>query len=357
MGTVDVFTAARSQAIEDAAIVDGYINGSGHLILVQHNGTEIDAGDALLAVPPASTSQAGYVELATTAEADAHTDAERAVTPASLVNYDARLDALEVDSGTTVKMLAANSILETATPPAAYPLGISMLNIDSPIPAWSPAQYGLVITYRYGPYRNVQYFHQDPASGNNVWIRGYHSVSGWTAWTRLATPADSSTMGITGEIKMWSAASAPTGWMLCEGGAISRTTYAALFALLGTNYGAGDGSTTFNVPDMRGRVPVGFDTTQTEFNTRGKTGGEKTHVLTTAEMPSHNHQVGVDTSNGWASSHPQALTKGASGFVAGTGSDRPANSYAASAMLQATGGGGAHNVLQPYMTVKYIIKL
>ena len=62
-----------------------------------------------------------------------------------------------------------------------------------------------------------------------------------------------------GAILAYSGASAPTGWVLCDGAAISRTTYATLFANIGTNFGAGDGSTTFNVPDLRGRVLVGKD--------------------------------------------------------------------------------------------------
>jgi microcystin-dependent protein len=73
------------------------------------------------------------------------------------------------------------------------------------------------------------------------------------------------------------------------GQAVSRTTYSGLFALLGTSYGAGDGTTTFNIPDYRGRTLVGHDASQPEFDVLGETGGAKTHTLTTAQMPSHTH--------------------------------------------------------------------
>jgi microcystin-dependent protein len=62
---------------------------------------------------------------------------------------------------------------------------------------------------------------------------------------------------MTGEVRMWSGATTPSGWMACNGSAISRSNYLDLFAILGTTYGAGDGSSTFNIPDMRGRVAVG----------------------------------------------------------------------------------------------------
>jgi microcystin-dependent protein len=93
----------------------------------------------------------------------------------------------------------------------------------------------------------------------------------------------------TGIVNMYAGAVAPAGWLLCDGTAISRTTYAALFAVIGTTYGAGDGSTTFNVPNLKGRVGVGVDTAQTEFAARGQTGGEKAHTLSITEMPSHTH--------------------------------------------------------------------
>jgi len=64
---------------------------------------------------------------------------------------------------------------------------------------------------------------------------------------------------ITGEGKLWFTGTAPTGWLLCDGTAVSRTTYASLFAVIGTTFGTGDDSTTFNVPDFRGRVPAGPD--------------------------------------------------------------------------------------------------
>jgi len=361
MGTVDVFTAARSQAIEDTAIIDGYINGSGHLILVQHNGTEIDAGDALLAVPPASTTQSGYVELATTAEADAHTDTTRAVTPASLVNYDARLDTLEAFPALS-RVTQISAPAETALP-SAYPVGVSVTYVGTGSGWAVNGGFGSIITVNQTNDRCVQTFYA--ANGGTVlansWFRTHHTSTGgggWTAWQRVTTQGNSDSQGMTGEIRIWAAASAPSGWALCEGQAISRTTFAALFALLGTNYGAGDGSSTFNVPDMRGRVPVGFDSTQTEFDTRGKTGGEKTHLLTSAEMPSHTH---TQNSHAHSIQGNGALTDGSPGTLYQIQNGtfygfRTAGTNAATATNQNTGGGGAHNNIQPYNTVKYIIK-
>src|SRR5690242_494962 len=76
-------------------------------------------------------------------------------------------------------------------------------------------------------------------------------------------PAAVDTTGDTtpaGVLAMFGAASAPTGWLLCDGTAVSRATYATLFGVIGTTYGTGDGSTTFNLPDFRGRVPAGKGT-------------------------------------------------------------------------------------------------
>ena len=78
-----------------------------------------------------------------------------------------------------------------------------------------------------------------------------------------------------GTILQWPSNTAPANWVFCDGSALSRTAYASLFAAIGTSYGAGDGSTTFNVPDFRGKFPVG-KSTDTEFNTLGETGGSKT---------------------------------------------------------------------------------
>jgi hypothetical protein len=100
VATVTGLTADRMAAIEAASVVDGYIDGSGNLILVQHDGTEINAGSTLVAVPSASTTVAGKVELATDAETTTGTDATRAVTPAGL---SAAVGTLVPDASTTVK--------------------------------------------------------------------------------------------------------------------------------------------------------------------------------------------------------------------------------------------------------------
>lgn len=98
-----------------------------------------------------------------------------------------------------------------------------------------------------------------------------------------------------GSISLWTGDADPPNWLICDGRAISRTLYPSLFAAIGTKYGIGDGSTTFNIPNLSGKAPVGKDVAQTEFSVLGKIGGEKLHVLTSAEMPAHTHTQNAHT--------------------------------------------------------------
>lgn len=90
-----------------------------------------------------------------------------------------------------------------------------------------------------------------------------------------------------GIVMPFAGSTAPQGYLLCDGSAVSRTDYADLFTAIGTTYGAGDGSTTFNLPNLSGRVVLGVS----QSHALGTTGGEATHTLTEQEMPAHSHTV------------------------------------------------------------------
>ena len=90
-----------------------------------------------------------------------------------------------------------------------------------------------------------------------------------------------------GLIYMYGGSTAPTGFLICDGSAISRTTYAALFNAIGTTYGAGDDSTTFNIPDLSGRVAIG----SSAAHAIGTNGGEESHTLLLNEIPTHSHTI------------------------------------------------------------------
>lgn len=182
---------------------------------------------------------------------------------------------------------------------------------------------------------------------------------------------------IGGGLDYWGT-SAPAGWLFAYGQAVSRTTYSALFAILGTTFGAGDGSTTFNLPDKRGRASFGKDnmggtsanriTNQSggwDGDILGASGGSEAHTLTEAQMPSHAH---TGATNSASPTNPTYIAYQSNvGVQAGSSDTAPRTASAVSIQVSGdmshthslsinnTGGSGAHNNLPPGITCNYII--
>lgn len=154
----------------------------------------------------------------------------------------------------------------------------------------------------------------------------------------------------TGTITSWSEGTIPTGFLECNGQAVSRTTYAQLFSVIGDTYGPGDGSATFNLPNLSDNVPVGKSNNKALASTGGSntvSGNISNKSLSTAQLAAHNHEYGYTQGN---VPHGLGLT--------GNGSNNRQSTTT-------TGSGSAHNhnftsgadaALQPYLTLIYIIK-
>jgi len=196
-----------------------------------------------------------------------------------------------------------------------------------------------------------------------------------------------------GAIKPWGKATAPVGYVLCDGTAISRTTYADLFAVISTTYGAGDSSTTFNVPNLQGKTPQGYDgntynlaatggantvtvavtnnqaATNTVTNNQSVTvtGAIDTTSLTTAQIASHSHTYQKHAVGGTlrsATGNPNRFgdsTSGAAGSGTGhthshTLSGTMAGTVAVTTALTGAVTASGTNAFSPYVVVNYIIK-
>ena len=164
----------------------------------------------------------------------------------------------------------------------------------------------------------------------------------------------------TATIVPWSSASVPSGFLECNGANVSRTTYSALFAIIGTTYGAGDGATTFGLPDLQDNVAVGKSNNKALASTggaenvtsTGNVGGTTANAtLSTAQLASHSHSGGGNNPKFTPSTdgNPRLTYSPATTGSAGSGTGHSHN-------MSATFSGDATSVVQPYLAVIYIIK-
>ena len=206
----------------------------------------------------------------------------------------------------------------------------------------------------------------DLTVGGNLVVTGTTTLTGvptaptavqGTSSTQIATTAFvQQNSAPTGGLMMWPTATAPSGWLMCNGQAVSRATFSALFALIGTTFGAGDGSTTFNLPDYRDRMPIGANT----ITAIAGTGGSKDAVVV-----SHTHTATSSVSDP-GHSHGLAGTFNLEGVGGGynlaepSGTSRSTNTattgISVSTTVNSTGVSGTNANLPPYLGINFIIK-
>lgn len=195
-----------------------------------------------------------------------------------------------------------------------------------------------------------------------------------------ATKAQMDSLIPAGCMMAFAGPNAPQGWLFCYGQELSRSTYASLFSAIGTRFGAGNGSTTFNAPDLRGRVIAGKDdmggtaagrlTGAVTGVTLGAAGGESAHTLSYAEMPSHSHSSGGLSAssagnhnhvfNIWAGDGGRTDGAGGNGVSSVSGSSATAfagaHTHTITGSTAAAGSDNSHNNLQPTLVANWIIK-
>jgi len=160
-----------------------------------------------------------------------------------------------------------------------------------------------------------------------------------------------------GEILLWATQTAPTGFLLCDGSAISRTTYATLFSSIGTTYGAGDGSTTFNLPNIKSSSIFGYNSSDTDFNSVGKSGGNSTiNIVHSHTTNTHTHYISGNT-NAYGADTPKDIGS----VYFGIGAVNHYHWFGATSGGQSNAGttsslSSAQSIQNPYITLQFIIR-
>jgi len=160
---------------------------------------------------------------------------------------------------------------------------------------------------------------------------------------------------IKGEISMFAGSVIPSGYLECDGSSISRTTYASLFSVIGTSFGTGDGSTTFGLPNLKGRVCVGLNTGDADFNTVGKTGGANSVNFQHSHQYPHTHVVTGHTS-GPNNANLNLDLGGTYGAASASHTHTFSATTSGNSNTTVPTGGVNTSVLNPYITFKFIIK-
>jgi microcystin-dependent protein len=209
---------------------------------------------------------------------------------------------------------------------------------------------------------------EDAADGQ-IYVADGSGSGAWESFS-LAIPV--------GMISDYAGSSAPSGWLLCYGQNVSRTTYSDLFTAISTTYGVGDGSTTFTLPDCRGRVSAGKDDmggssanrlTDADDglngDTLGDTGGGETQVLVEANLAAHTHTFSATTSSDGAHTHSYGNAGGtestanggnsAADTSSGTTGSNGAHTHTVSGTTGSTGSGTAFGIVQPTIIFNKII--
>lgn len=224
--------------------------------------------------------------------------------------------------------IAGRAYLDTTRQVVQWDTGITWLDLNPPIPVNAAA--GTPALRSLGTDAN------QAAPGVHA---AQHAWNGADPLQGLVPP---------GALVPYAGSTSPPGWLIADGATVNRVTYAALFTAIGTAYGSGDGSTTFGLPDLRGRVPVGVDAgagRASGAGGRGAAGGAQAHTLTDSEIPAHQHAF------------PYAVA----GVAVGTGTnngmlDPNAHTVNTSAQTATVGSGQPHNNMPPFLTITFLIK-
>lgn len=356
------------------SIIDGHNHTSGSGVKITPSAMNINAALTFNSNPLTNLSTLGFVS--------------QLVTPTNLGTlYESGVDLYYLDgNGNNIRITASGTVtgsagtitgLPSGTASAAYLAGVftfqALTNTAATIDAGSyilrnltAGSYGLTLSPPNAMGADYTLTLPPLPTSTQANVGGAPLVSDTSG---NITPANGFDYFLpAGLLLPFAGSSTPVGWLYADGSAVSRTTYARLFTAIGVLYGPGDGSTTFNLPNMSGNIPVGIG--GTIGATLAATGGEATHVLTTAELASHTHgdsgHIHGISDPGHNHSFNTGAGSGGGSTATGTNNSTGSSGTAVNATgvsvntgnanIQNTGSSAGHNNVQPYVAVNYIIK-